>query len=158
MERIEQIEGLIRQLEASADPATMAGVRELVEAILEYHGAGLERTLDIVRQSTGGEAAVREIGRDVLSGSLLLLYGLHPEDFETRVKRAVDAIPGVLLTGLSDGVVRLRATSPETSREAVEQILYSAAPEVAGVEIEGLRPGSAFVPLEAILAQTERLP
>ena len=89
----------------------MAGVRELVEAILEYHGAGLERTLDIVRQSSGGEAAVREIARDALTGSLLLLYGLHPEDFETRVRRAVDAIPGVLLTGLTDGVVRLRATS-----------------------------------------------
>ena len=40
MERIEQIEALIRRIEASADPDTMAGVRELVEAILEYHGAG----------------------------------------------------------------------------------------------------------------------
>jgi len=158
MERIVQIEGLIRRIELSADPDTMAGVRELVEAILEYHGAGLERTLDIVRQSSGGDAAVREIARDALTGSLLLLYGLHPEDFETRVRRAIDSIPGVVLTGLSNGVVRLRATSPETSREAVEQVLYSAAPEVEGVEIEGRRPASAFVPLEAILAQPERLP
>src|SRR3954454_3887228 len=114
MERIVQIEGLIRRIELSADPDTMAGVRELVEAILEYHGAGLERTLDIVRQSSGGDAAVREIARDALTGSLLLLYGLHPEDFETRVRRAIDSIPGVVLTGLSNGVVRLRATSPET--------------------------------------------
>jgi hypothetical protein len=154
MERIEQIEALIRRIEISADPDTMAGVRELVEAILEYHGAGFERTLDIVRQSSGGDAAVREIARDALTGSLLLLYGLHPEDFDTRVRRAIDTIPGVLLTGLTDGVVRLRATSAETSREAVEQILYSAAPEVAGVEIEGLRAPSAFVPLKAILGTT----
>jgi hypothetical protein len=154
MERIEQIEGLIRRIELSADPDTMAGVRELVEAILEYHGAGIERTLEIVRESSGGDAAVRDIARDALAGSLLLLYGLHPEDFETRVRRAVDAIPGVLLTGIADGVVRLRASSAETSREAVEQILYSAAPEVAGVEIEGLQPTPAFVPLEALLRTT----
>jgi hypothetical protein len=154
MERIEQIEGLIRQIETSADPATMASVRELVEAILEYHGAGLERTLDIVRQSSGGDPAVREIARDALTGSLLLLYGLHPEDFETRVRRAVDGIPGVLLAGLSDGVVRLRATSADTSRQAVEQVLYSAAPEIVGLEIEGLQPATAFVPLEAILGRT----
>jgi hypothetical protein len=154
MERIEQIESLIRQIESSADRDTMAGVRELVEAILEYHGAGFERTLEIVRQSSGGDAAVREIARDALAGSLLLLYGLHPEDFETRVRRAVDAIPGVLLTGITDGVVRLRATSAETSREAVELALYSAAPEVAGVEFEGLQHTAAFVPLEAILGRT----
>jgi hypothetical protein len=154
MERIGQIEALIRRIEASGDPDTMAGVRELVEAILEYHGAGFERTLEIVRQSSGGETAVREIARDSLTGSLLLLYGLHPEDFETRVRRAVDAIPGVLLTGLADGVVRLRATSTGTSREAVEEILYSAAPEIAGVEIEGLQSSSAFVPLETILGTT----
>jgi hypothetical protein len=154
MERIEQIESLIRRIEASADLDTMAVVRELVESILEFHGAGLERAVDIVRRSSGGDAVVREIARDALTGSLLLLYGLHPEDFETRVRRAIDAIPGVLLTGLSDGVVRLRATSPETSREAVEQILYSSAPEVEGVEIEGLRPASGFVPLEAILGTT----
>jgi hypothetical protein len=154
MERIEQIEGLILQIEASADPVTMAGVRQLVEAILEYHGAGLERTLDIVRGSSGGDAAVREIARDALTGSLLLLYGLHPEDFETRVRRAVDGIPGVVLTGLSDGVVRLRAISADTSRQAVEQILYSAAPEIVGLEIEGLQTATAFIPLEAILGRT----
>ena len=154
MERIEQIESLIRRIEASADLDTMAVVRELVESILEFNGAGRERAVDIVRRSSGGDAVVGEIARDALTGSLLLLYGLHPEDFETRVRRAIDAIPGVLLTGLSDGVVRLRATSPETSREAVEQILYSSAPEVEGVEIEGLRPASGFVPLEAILGTT----
>jgi hypothetical protein len=154
MERIEQIESLIQRIESSADPDTKACVRELVEAILEYHGAGFERTLEIVRQSSGGDAAVREIGRDALAGSLLLLYGLHPEDFETRVRRAVDATAGVMLMGIADGVVHLRASSADTSREAVEQILYSAAPEVAGVEIEGLQQPAAFVTVESLLGTT----
>ena len=150
MERIQQIETLIRQIESSADPGTRAGVRELVEAILEYHGAGLDRILEIVRESGGGDAAVREIGRDALAGSLLLLYGLHPEDFQTRVRRAVDTLPGVLLASTVDGMVRLRVTSAGISREAIEQIVYSAAPEAGGLEIEGLEPAPGFVPLEAL--------
>ncbi len=140
MERIQQIEGLIQQIESSADPVTRAGVRELVEAILEYHGAGLSRILEIA-----GEPATREFARDPLVTGLLLLYSLHPDDFETRVRRAVDALPGVILISAVDGVVRLRATSSNTPREAVEQALYAVAPEIEALEIEGLHAPS-FVP------------
>src|SRR5690349_1915909 len=131
MERMQRIETLIQQVEASADPSTKAGVRELLGALLEYHGTGLGRILELV-----GESDTRELARDPLVASLLLLYDLHPEDFETRVKRAVDALPGVLLVSISDGVVRLRATSSSTERAAVEQALYEAAPEIAAVDIE----------------------
>lgn len=144
MERMQRIEALIEQLEASADPSTKAGVRELLGALLEYHGAGLGRIVELV-----GESGTRELARDRLVASLLLLYDLHPEDFETRVKRAVDALPGVLLVSMADGVVRLRATSSSTERAAVEQALYEAAPEIAAVDIEGLHAPS-FVPLEAL--------
>ena len=148
MEHIRQIEERIREVESAADPGTRAGVRELVSAILEYHGAGLARMLEIA-----GEATTREFARDPLAASLLLLYDLHPEDFETRVRRAVDGLPGVLLVGSSDGVVSLRAVSPATSRQAVEQALYAAAPEIAAIEIEGLQESSSFVPLEALVGQ-----
>lgn len=144
MQRIQRIEGLIQQIESSADPGTRAGVRELVEALLEYHGAGLGRILELA-----GESAARGFARDPLIASLLLLYDLHPDDFETRVRRGVDSLPGVFLISVSDGVVRLRATSAHTVREAVEQALYEVAPEIAAIEIEGL-PVSSFVPLEAL--------
>lgn len=144
MERIQRIEALIQQIESSSDPGTKAGVRELLEALLEYHGAGLGRILEIV-----GESDTRELARDPLIASMLLLYDLHPEDFETRVRRAVDTLPGVLLISIDDGIVRLRATSATTAREAVEQTLYEAAPEIAAIEIEGLHTAS-FVPLEAL--------
>ena len=42
MEGIQRIEALIGQIEASADPDTRSTVRELVSAILEYHGEGLD--------------------------------------------------------------------------------------------------------------------
>lgn len=143
-ERIGRIEELIRELESTADPGTRAGLRELVAAILEYHSAGLGRIVEIA-----GEAATREFARDPLAASLLLLYNLHPEDFETRVRRAVDGLPGVLLTGFEGQAVRLRAVSASTAREAVEQALYAAAPEIAAIEMEGL-VSTSFVPLEAL--------
>jgi len=146
-ERIQAIEGLIRQVEESADPATRAGVRELVQAILEYQGAGLERIADLA-----GEPLVRQFARDDLIGSLLLLYGLHPEDFATRVQRAIDEIPYVELAGISDFNVRVKVMAGgEISREALEQSIFAAAPETESVDIEGLATPASFVPVEALL-------
>ena len=146
-ERIQAIEGLIRRVEESADPATRAGVRELVQAILEYHGAGLERIAELA-----GEPLVRQFARDDLVASLLLLYGLHPEDFATRVQRAVDAIPYVELAGISDYNVRIKVMpGGEISREALEQSIFAAAPETESVEIEGLAAPASFVSVEALL-------
>src|SRR5215469_15588161 len=101
MEHIGRIEELIREVEAIADPATKARMRELVTAILEYHSEGLGRMVEIA-----GESVTREFARDPAAASLLLLYDLHPEDFETRVRRAVDSLPGVLWIGAAEGVVR----------------------------------------------------
>ena len=147
MEGIQRIEALIGQIEALADPETRSTVRELVSAILEYHGEGFARVLEIVQDPV----LIHALGRDEVAGSLLLLYGLHPEDFETRVRRAVDGIPHVQLTGTEDKTVRLRAMgSGPVSREAVEQVIFAAAPETAALEIEGLAP-PAFVPLETLI-------
>jgi hypothetical protein len=109
--------------------------------------------MEIVAEA--GEAGYRifdQFAADELVGSLLLLYGLHPEDFETRVRRAIDSVPYLELAGTDDGVVRVRSTSASVSREAVEQIIYSAAPEATAVHIEAAHSAaSSFVPVEALL-------
>src|SRR5581483_10015635 len=110
-------------IEATADPGTKAQVRRLVEGILEFHGEGLARILEL-----SGESLVRTLARDELVSALLLLYGLHPEGFEARVRRAVDKLQGVELIGIADFVVRVKSTAP---RQVVEQALYAAAPEIA---------------------------
>lgn len=152
MERLRQVETLIRQIEDSADPHTRAALRELVAALLEFHGAGVERMLEIVRESgEAGEGTVRTMARDPLVSSVLLLYGQHPDDFETRVRRAVDSLRNVELAGTEGFVVRLKTTGA-APREAIEQAIYSAAPETAGLEIEGPRGADlAFVPLESLV-------
>jgi hypothetical protein len=149
MEGIRQIEELIRQIESAGDPEVRARVRELVEAILDFHGAAIARMLELAGE---GNPLVREFGRDELVAGMLLLYGLHPEDFETRVRRAVDALPNVQLTDVDEGRLRLRALNAGVTREAVEQAIYAAAPETEGIEIEGLAPAEpSWVPLEALL-------
>jgi hypothetical protein len=146
MPHVQEIEELIREIEESADPHTRDQMRRLVAAILGYHEEAVSRMVELA-----GEASTRGFARDELVASLLLLYGLHPDDFETRVRRAVDRIPGVELAGIADFAVRLRGSAP---RETLEQALFAAAPEISAIEIEGASAaGAAFVPVEALLSK-----
>ena len=53
---------------------------------MELHGAGLDRLMEIVAQAgASGYALMDDFAGDDLVASLLLLYGLHPHDLETRV-------------------------------------------------------------------------
>jgi hypothetical protein len=143
MSHVHDIERLIPEVEALADPPTRDRVRNLVQAILAYHEDAISRICELA-----GDAAVRSFARDELAASLLLLYGLHPDDFETRVRRALDRVPGAELAGISEFAVRVKGTAP---REAVEAALYGAAPEVSAIEME--TAAAAFVPVEALLGR-----
>jgi Fe-S cluster biogenesis protein NfuA len=97
------------------------------------------------------------LAADDLVSALLALHGLHPRSVEERVNRALDEVRpylgshagGVTLVGVDgDGVVRLRLegscdgcpSSLQTVRTAVEGAVADAAPEVTGVEVEGVVP------------------
>ena len=84
--QLKSIEALVHQIEKRNDPALSATAKDLVQSLMELHGAGIERMLEIVHQSaTPGPAIIEALGRDDLVRSLLLLYGLHPDGLETRV-------------------------------------------------------------------------
>jgi hypothetical protein len=92
-ERVARIEGLVKKLENGADPASRSTARELIQSLMELHGAGLERILEIVATSgDAGQGLIDSVARDELVGSLLVLYGLHPDNFEARVLRALDKV------------------------------------------------------------------
>jgi hypothetical protein len=93
------------------------------------------------------------MGRDDLTGALLLLYNLHPDDFETRVRRAVNKMRNIELESATDGVVRLRiaGNGAHADKGAIETAIYSAAPEASAVVIEGIRE-AGFVPLEQLMS------
>ena len=92
-ERVRRIGALVGEIEAIADPAVRTSTRQLVQLVMEFHGTGLDRTLEIL--ANGGEpgmAFIEQLGRDPMVGSLLVLYGLHPESLETRVSKAVERL------------------------------------------------------------------
>ncbi len=171
-QQIERIETLIRSIEQSADPATKADAQELVQAVLDLHGAGLARLLERLEEAgEPGRAVVDSLGRDDLVGSLLLLHDLHPLDHETRVRQALDTVRPYLrshggevaLLGVAEGVVRLRMqgschgcpSSALTLKHSIEEAIAAAAPDATAIEVEGVVdppavPLSGFMPLELL--------
>src|SRR5262245_19549369 len=116
-QRLQQVEELIREIEAIADPAVRAKTVELAQLLMDFHGAGLERmAMIIARAGERGLEILDDFARDDLVAHLLLLYGLHPQDVETRVRGALDKIRPYLrmhggdahLLGVDRGVVNLR--------------------------------------------------
>jgi hypothetical protein len=167
---IAEVERLVRQVESLPDPHARATAAKLVAAVMEFHASALNRILEIA-----GDETVQKIAGDQLAGSLLVVHGLHPDDVETRIRRAVDQLDRyfdsrgakVSLTNFEGGAVRLRfqamraGSASAAVKEIVENAIYQAAPEIAELVIEGLDEGResrepGFVPLSALLAAPGR--
>jgi Fe-S cluster biogenesis protein NfuA len=166
--RLQTIEELLSRIEAAGDPALRTTVRELVQIIMDLHGAGLERMLELIgSDGDAGASLVPRLGRDELVGSLLVLYGIHPMTLEARVGLALDKARSRLrshdgeveLLSLGDGAVRLRlranghgcGSTAQALKEIVEDAIYLAAPDVTTLVIEGAEDNKqGFVPLEML--------
>ena len=99
---MQRIGGLVQEIESIADPAVRAATKDLVQSLMDLHGEALEKALDIIADAGDpGMNIIDRLGRDALVSSVLILYGLHPEDLETRVVKAVDRMrPSIAKTGL----------------------------------------------------------
>jgi Fe-S cluster biogenesis protein NfuA len=167
---IQRITGLVQEVEAIADPAVRATTKDLVQSLMDLHGAALEKALEIVAE-TGepGMSIIDRLGRDSLVSSVLILYGLHPEDIESRVVKAVERVRSQLrkqgceveLMTVEDGAIRLRVetgshTCGSTARlvqATMEGAMYDAAPDLTSLVIEGLEEklSSGFVALDKLM-------
>lgn len=174
-ERLNRLEQLLQECEAAADSAWKTKTREIVASLLEFHGAGVASI--VARLEDAGQAG-REIQaaieKDEAGRAVLLLYGLHSQDFQDRVAEALEQVRPLLASHGGNvelvecspaGAVRLRltgschgcASSQITLKHAIEAALYAAAPEIAELHVEGVvATGSAdagqagFVPLSAL--------
>jgi hypothetical protein len=157
---IGRIESLLRQMEETADPTVRSTARELVQAVLTLHGAGLARIRSLLEGAgEQGRAILDACAGDELVSSLLLLHDLHPRDLETRVQLALERIRArgidVELVNMTAASVRLRLASGAVAglRPVLEHALFAAAPDLNGVEIVGIpdrpaeRPGLFPLPL-----------
>ncbi len=148
----ERVEKLAAKLEAANDPETRATALELVQQVVELHGAALQRLIERCVATPEGERVLEDALEDDLVASVFLLHSLHPDDLQTRVLRGIEAVRPYLqshggdcdLVGIDDGVVRLRLhgscgscpSSSLTLRNAVEEALYQAAPEIKEIVAE----------------------
>jgi hypothetical protein len=171
--RLQQIGDGLTKLESVADPAARAAAKELIQLLMEMHGAALNRVLEILFQSgENGARMIDELARDPEVSSLLVLYGLHPEDLETRVLRKLDEVRSRLfkmgaearLVSVSGSEVRVQVTleghacgsTSQNVRAVVEEAIYEAAPELTSLIVEGLddpKP-SGFVAMESLIGNT----
>jgi Fe-S cluster biogenesis protein NfuA/nitrite reductase/ring-hydroxylating ferredoxin subunit len=143
---VARVESLLGELEALEDPVAREKATEVVQAVVEMYGEGLERILERVDGRT--------LADDELVSHLLMLHDLHPVPVEDRVAEALDGVRPYLeshggnveLLGVDgDGVVRLRMhgschgcpSSTMTLKLAIEDAIQKAAPEVERIEAEG---------------------
>jgi Fe-S cluster biogenesis protein NfuA len=179
--RMAQLEELLQRVQAIADPVSRDLTAQIIQTMMEYHGAGLNAMMERVADAGAqGQAVIADFAKDELIGSLLLLYGLHPLDLADRVKQALEKVRPYLkshggnveLLGVTeDGTVRLRMqgschgcpSSAATLKNSIEQAIYDKAPDVAGIEVEGVEEpapahaenghgGNGFVSVDQLVA------
>jgi hypothetical protein len=162
-QRLESIETVIRQIEAAGDPNVRTAARELVQLVMELHGSGLERILEILRsKGEAGDSTLESLGRDDMVSSLLVLYGLHPLSIDERVKEALEKVnrqirarsATVELLSLTDGALHLNLKANghgPALKEIIEGAIYQAAPDITSLTIDGAEDKQGFVPLETLV-------
>lgn len=153
-ELVERVQELLGSLDEIADPFAQQRVQELIGAVLELYGAGLDRILGVVADAGEPGLPIRDaLLDDGIVASLLLIHGLYPVALEERVTQALDSVRPFLashggdveLLSVEGGVARLQLqgscngcpSSAATLEHALREAIDAAAPDLLGLEVEG---------------------
>jgi Fe-S cluster biogenesis protein NfuA/nitrite reductase/ring-hydroxylating ferredoxin subunit len=153
-ERVARMESLLAEVETLDDPRARSTAAEIVGVLLELYGEGLARMMEVIADGQGRERAFEAFASDELVSHLLLLHNLHPLDPRARVLGALEEVRPYLhshggdveLLGIEGGVARVRLqgscdgcpSSAATLKLAIEEAIQKAAPDLEGVEAEGV--------------------
>lgn len=152
---VTRVQDLTQQLEAIEDPAARDLAEELTAAIVQMYGAGLERIVAAIADAgPAGQEIMGALSRDGVAASLLLIHDLFPVSVEERVLEALERVRpymeshggNVEFLGVHQGIAHLRlegscktcSASSSTLELAVRQALEEAAPDLEGMEVEGV--------------------
>jgi hypothetical protein len=160
-----KIDQLIQRVTALPDENARATGLELLQSLMDLHGAGLARVVELLSESgEPGHIALSKLGSDPVVCGLLVLYGIHPVPMADRVSHAIEKVQTQLrkqgadveLLGILDGVVRVKVQngSSENVKTVIEQSILEAAPETVEIIIEGLI-SSGFIPVGMIQPATK---
>jgi Fe-S cluster biogenesis protein NfuA/nitrite reductase/ring-hydroxylating ferredoxin subunit len=162
-ELVARVQELQARLESAPDPGTRELAEDLVSAVVQMYGAGLEQILAVV--FAGGDAGAQigaSLAQDPLVATLLLIHDMHPVPLADRVQGALDSVRpymeshggNVELLSLEQGIARIRlqgscsdcSASSVTLELAIKQALEDAAPDLEGLEVEGVTAQTAGGP------------
>lgn len=160
---VERVQELTARLEEIPDLEARMVADELAAAIVQLYGEGLTRIFAALAAEDTDVARVREdLAADGVVASLMLIHDLYPVALEERVVQALEEVRPYLdshggdveLLGIEDGVVRLKlvghcrtcAASTSTLEMVVEDALRAAAPDLAGMEVEGVEAPANPIP------------
>jgi Fe-S cluster biogenesis protein NfuA/nitrite reductase/ring-hydroxylating ferredoxin subunit/phenylpyruvate tautomerase PptA (4-oxalocrotonate tautomerase family) len=145
--RVQELTGRLEDLE---DAACRNLAEELTSAVVQMYGAGLERIVELIED----EETRDRLAADELVAGLLMIHDLYPVPLEERVVQALDTVRpymeshggNVELLGIEDGVAKLRLegsckscrASSSTLELAVRQALQEMAPDLLGMDVEGV--------------------
>ena len=148
---VERFQELVARLESIDDLEARGMAEDLIGTMLELYGDGLER---IVHALEAAPEVRDELAQDGVVASLLLIHGLFPVPLAERVEAALESVRpymeshggGVELVRLEDGVAHLRLrgscdgchASASTLELAIKEALDEAAPDLDGIEVEGV--------------------
>lgn len=147
---IARVQELTGRLEHLDDGACRELAEELTGAVVQMYGAGLERIVELIEDDETRD----RLASDELVAGLLMIHDLYPVPLEERVAQALDTVRpymeshggNVDLLGIEDGVAKLRLegsckscrASSSTLELAVRQALQEAAPDLLGMDVEGI--------------------
>lgn len=157
---MERVQRLSAEVDRIADPGARESAQDLIAAVMDLYGEGLQRIVALLDEAgEAGEPIRAALSDDGVVASLMLIHDLYPVELETRVREALEAVRpymeshggNVTLLGLEEGVARLRLegscdgcpASASTLELAIKQALAEAAPDLTGLEVEGIAEGSS---------------
>lgn len=168
---VERFQELVARLESIDDVEARGTAEDLIGTMLELYGEGLER---IVGALDAAPEVRDALAQDGVVASLLLIHGLYPVPLAERVEAALVSVRpyleshggGVELVRIEEGVAHLRLrgscdgcpASASTLELAIREALDEAAPDLDGIEVEGLVEPSARRPQRLLPLAGETAP
>lgn len=152
LDRVQQLSSKVDEL---PDMEARELAQELVATVIAMYGDGLRRIMQVIEDAReAGETILDQLSQDGAVASLLLIHDLYPVSLEERVLEALDTVRpymeshggNVELLEIAGGVAKLAlqgscngcAASRATLELAIKQALDEHAPDLLGLEVEGV--------------------
>src|ERR687885_1287434 len=150
---VAQLNALVAELEEYPDTEVRGKALDLVQLILELYGEALRRILATLESHPLKDQMLSRMMGDEVVRAILLIHGLLPVELHARVAAALEQLRPYLISqgcdveliGVEGGRARLRlirkgsgAPPVAALKEDVERALDEAAPDLLGVDVEGM--------------------